>query len=188
MNCRFGSIAGRALAIPTGPKLSDQTGVPACASNAIRCPCSPCRYTRSRTPDFVVTLVSRTGAPSGASGSGTLNSCFSLPTLDRLTVLSTVVSADFCSSKANWSQSVTGGGAFAAVDCAEPAPAASGTRARASSPIAGTTSFDLDTGVASSAGPGLVAHAQPSLKQRCNRMHYGQCPFPPGESGADTRS
>ena len=128
MNCRPGSIAGPELEMPPGPKLCDHTDAPVCASNAMRCPCSPCRYTRSRTPAAVFTAVSRTGAPSGASVSGTLNSCFSLPTLDVLIAVSSVLSADFCSSKANCNQSVGVPAGLAAGWVAQPRR---GTRATA---------------------------------------------------------
>src|SRR5256885_668543 len=67
MKLRLGSIAGLELAMPPGPKLSDQMVAPVCPSIAIRCPCSPCTYTMSRTPPGVVTSCRYTGAPSGAS-------------------------------------------------------------------------------------------------------------------------
>src|SRR5262245_34085825 len=117
MNARAGSIAGPELEIPPGPKLCDQIVAPVCASFAIRCPCSPWTYTTSLTPLGVVTSCRYTGAPSGASGRDTLNSCLRFLTLARVTVVSAVSLADFPGSKANCSQSYFVGAGAACALC-----------------------------------------------------------------------
>src|SRR5689334_10115466 len=114
MNWRPGSIAGVELEMPPGPKLSDQIVAPVRASAAIRCPCSPCRYTTSFTPLGVVTPDRYTGEPSGASGSDTLNNCLSPLTLVAFTVVSAVSLADLPGSKANCNQSYFAAGFGAA--------------------------------------------------------------------------
>src|SRR5438477_2440045 len=116
MKLRVGSIAGPELEMPPGPKLSDQIVAPVCPSSAIRWPCSPCTYTTSLTPLGVVTSCRYTGAPSGASGRETLNSCLRFLTLARVTVDSAVSLADLPGSKANCGQSyLVGAGAACAL-------------------------------------------------------------------------
>src|SRR2546430_3969056 len=117
MKRRVGSIAGPELEIPPGPKLRDQIVAPVCPSSAIRWPCSPCTYTTSLTPLGVVTSCRYTGAPSGASGSDTLNSCLRFLTLPAFTVDSPVSLADLAGSKANCSQSYLAGAGAACALC-----------------------------------------------------------------------
>src|SRR5579859_2787731 len=117
MKLRDGSIAGPELEMPPGPKLSDQIVAPVCPSSAIRWPCSPCRYTTSLTPLEVVTSCRYTGAPSGASGRVTLNSCLRFFTFVAFTVDSAVSLADFPGSNANCGQSYFAGAGAACAPC-----------------------------------------------------------------------
>src|SRR2546430_407891 len=108
MNWRSGPIAGEELSKqPVQPLLRffSQICCPVWASKAHRWPCSPLTYATSRTPIGVLTSVSSTGAPSGASGRVTLNSGLSCPTLPGLRIVSDGLSARLSGENPNCSQS-----------------------------------------------------------------------------------